>query len=328
MKKNYKSIRALITRCFLPVLLVSILTAQPLSVLAYSVSQPAVGQSLTKTTGLNIRKNATTDSVMLSKLDPNAYIQIIGESGDFYKVIYNTSGSVGYCHKDYIRIISEVSGVVTTSSGDLNLRRSATTSSTILYALSNKTALPVLSVSDSGWVRVVFGTTTGYVYGKYFTTDATETETASNETDNLSAARSELTAYAKTFLGVLYEWGGDYLANSYSYGFDCSHFTYEVMKAFGLAASYRTSSNQYSWCTKITEAELLPGDLVFYKNSSGTVVHVTMYLGDGMIIGANGGTSSTTTASKARSSGACVKIQSIDYSSRNRVYGRIPGIDE
>lgn len=292
---------------------------------AAALSLPAVGKSLTKSTGLNIRQAATTASKSLGTLDPGAYIEVIGEAGEFYKVRFTKDGAIGYCHKDYIRLVSQESGEVTTQSGPLNLRSRSTTSSAILAKLSKGTELPVLEVFNNGWLKVVSGKNVGYVSSDYFSLEGEkENETSAPSTN---PTRNGLVALAKTYLGTLYEWGGDVVDNPNSYGFDCSHFTYQVLKAYGLMDRYRTSSAQQTWATPISRSELQPGDLVFYKNSSGKVNHVVMYIGDGLIIGANGGYSNTNTPAKAKAANAMVKIQNIDYSSRAKSYGRVPGLN-
>lgn len=290
---------------------------------AAAVTLPAAGKSLTQSTGLNIRQAATTASRSLGTVDPGAYIEVIGESGSFYKVRYTTNGAIGYCHKDYINLITEESGVVATASGPLNLRSRSSTNSSILAKLPKGTTLPILDVLDNGWVKVLYGKTVGYVSADYFL-PGQSTDIAVPE---LSTTRSNLVQLAKSYLGTLYEWGGDIVDNPNSYGFDCSHFTYQVLKAYGLMDRYRTSSAQQAWATPISRSELKPGDLVFYKNSSGRVNHVVMYIGDGLIIGANGGYSNTNTPAKAKAANAMVKIQSIDYSSRAKSYGRAPGLN-
>lgn len=290
---------------------------------AAAATLPAAGKSLTQSTGLNIRQSATISSKSLGTVNPGAYIEVIGESGSFYKVRYTTNGAIGYCHKDYIDLITEESGIVATASGPLNLRSRSSTSSTILAKLPKGTELPILEVLDNGWIKVLYGKTVGYVSADYFLTG----QDTGTVTPELSTTRSNLVNLAKSYLGTLYEWGGDIVDNPNSYGFDCSHFTYQVLKAYGLMDRYRTSSTQASWATPISRSELQPGDLVFYKNSSGKVNHVVMYIGDGLIIGANGGYSNTNTPAKAKTANAMVKIQSIDYSSRAKSYGRVPGLN-
>ena len=304
----------------------SMATFSPALTVSAALSLPAVGQSLTKSTGLNIRQSATTASKSLGTLDPGAYIEVIGESGDFYKVRFTNNGAIGYCHKEYIRLVSQESGEVATQSGPLNLRSRSTTTSTILAKLDKGTELPVLEVLDNGWIKVVSGKTIGYVSSDYFRIDTAASENSgTSSTENTT--RSKLVEHAKSYLGTLYEWGGDIVDNPNSYGFDCSHFTYQVLKAYGLMDRYRTSSAQHAWATPISRSELQPGDLVFYKNSSGKVNHVVIYIGDGLVIGANGGYSNTNTPAKAKAANAMVKIQSIDYSSRAKSYGRVPGLN-
>ncbi len=292
--------------------------------LAASNSKPSVGASTTKETSLNIRASANTKSKKVSSLKPNAYIQVIGITGDFYKVIYNTGGSIGYAHKSYIKISSIKYGTVTTNGGILNLRSSASTSSKILGKIPNKTVLPIIS-SNNGWYKVVWGKTVGYVSNTYFKAGPSgNSETSSSST---SSTRNQIVDYAKTFQGIYYQWGGNYPQGS-SYGLDCSHYTYQVFKKFGLMNSYMVSADQANYVTKISRNELKPGDLVFYKSkSSDKVVHVAIYIGNDQIIGANGGDSSVTSIETAKKKNAKVKIQSIDYDSREKIYGRISGLN-
>lgn len=137
--------------------------------------------------------------------------------------------------------------------------------------------------------------------------------------------RQALVEYAKTYLGVYYQWAGNYPAKGH-YGLDCSHFTYRVMEHFGLMYNYMDSRVQSRYCNPISRDELLPGDLIFYKDSGGTVRHVTMYIGDGQVIGANGGDSWVDTKDEAESCNAKVKIVSLDSDRRTKIYGRIPGM--
>lgn len=141
-----------------------------------------------------------------------------------------------------------------------------------------------------------------------------------------SGNRSDIVDYAKTYLGVYYQWCGNYPAAGY-YGLDCSHFTYRVLEHFGLMDYYMDSRGQCRYCTPISESELQPGDLVFYYNSGGTVEHVTMYIGSGQIIGCQGGGSSTTTQAAAEAANAKVKIVSLYSDSRYKTFGRVPGMD-
>ncbi len=88
----------------------------------------------------------------------------------------------------------------------------------------------------------------------------------------------EVVAYAKQFLGTPYVSGG----NNLKTGVDCSGFTQQVYKNFGINLQ-RSSKAQYaSNGYAVSKGELKPGDLVFYGYSS--VTHVAIYMGNNQVI--------------------------------------------
>lgn len=88
----------------------------------------------------------------------------------------------------------------------------------------------------------------------------------------------KVVAYAKQFLGTPYVSGGTNLKT----GVDCSGFTQQVFKNFGINLQ-RTSRSQYSSNGyAVTKSNLQPGDLVFY--GYGSVSHVAIYIGNSQII--------------------------------------------
>ncbi len=103
---------------------------------------------------------------------------------------------------------------------------------------------------------------------------------------NINYSGSSVIEIAKKYLGVRYQWGG----SSPESGFDCSGFASFVYRQVGVFIP-RTSREQYNYlATKgrlVSEANLQPGDLVFYGRSY--VNDVKLYMGEGYIIGANGG---------------------------------------
>lgn len=82
--------------------------------------------------------------------------------------------------------------------------------------------------------------------------------------------------------GIPYVWGGTTMS-----GFDCSGFAQHVLGKFG-ASIPRTSKEQARSGQAITvnPSYMQPGDLCFYTNSKGEVHHVTIYIGNGLIVGA------------------------------------------
>jgi len=85
---------------------------------------------------------------------------------------------------------------------------------------------------------------------------------------------------AKGFLGLPYLWAG-----TSGFGFDCSGFTYSVYKQYGITLP-RDSAVQATNGTAVSLSDLEPGDLLFYSHDKGkgNVHHVSMYIGDGLMI--------------------------------------------
>src|SRR6185503_12005349 len=99
--------------------------------------------------------------------------------------------------------------------------------------------------------------------------------------DSGSAARAgpharEAVAVARTFLGLPYRWGG----SSPSTGFDCSGLVQWAYAKAGISIPRVTDQQILApGATKVGRHHLLPGDLVFFRDSTGYVHHVGMSLG-------------------------------------------------
>lgn len=87
----------------------------------------------------------------------------------------------------------------------------------------------------------------------------------------------EAVAFSQQFIGTKYLWGG-----TTSFGYDCSGFVQMIYRQMGITLP--RNSNQQAVDPRFTEIKAgtaKAGDLVFFKNGSGRVVHV------GMMINAN-----------------------------------------
>ncbi len=93
-----------------------------------------------------------------------------------------------------------------------------------------------------------------------------------------STLMEDLVAFAMSFLGYPYVYGGNG-PNS----FDCSGFVLYVYKHFGYTFS-RTAGAQYKDGTPVAKVDLIPGDLVFFSSNSYSITHVGLYIGNGQFI--------------------------------------------
>jgi cell wall-associated NlpC family hydrolase len=97
-------------------------------------------------------------------------------------------------------------------------------------------------------------------------------------------AASKAIAFANAQIGLPYVWGGNG-PNGGDPGFDCSGLTSAAYAAAGIQLP-RTAHTQYHATARITEAELQPGDLVFYGNPNTKIHHVGLYIGNQQMIDA------------------------------------------
>ena len=128
---------------------------------------------------LNVRSSASTSSDVLTRLKKGNYVTLVSKIGDWWQVEYG-DGSFGYCHEDYISVISSTEKAVKVSSGTLNVRSGPATSYSRIDKLVKGEDVLVLKESGS-WSYVLYdGTKTGYVSSKYLASGTTYSSVSLN----------------------------------------------------------------------------------------------------------------------------------------------------
>ncbi len=107
-----------------------------------------------------------------------------------------------------------------------------------------------------------------------------DSDRANNHKSASAAVRPALVNYAHSLIGLPYKFGGI----SPNTGFDCSGL---VMHVYGKKAGINLPHNAKSiseYGSKITRADLRPGDLVFYNTLGNDFSHVGVYIGGNKFI--------------------------------------------
>ncbi len=121
-----------------------------------------------KTTGsVNIRNGAGTSYTSLGTVASGTDVTVIGtETNGWYKVslLLNSKQTVGYCSSQYITMLSEG-----TTTSNLNLRSSASTSSSALTQIPLGKTVSIIGDKNNGWYKVEYNGITGYCSADYIT---------------------------------------------------------------------------------------------------------------------------------------------------------------
>ena len=94
-----------------------------------------------------------------------------------------------------------------------------------------------------------------------------------------SGTIGQLLAFAESFLGSPYVWGG----TTPNPGFDCSGLVQYVYAHFGVNLN-RVTWDQYQEGQSVTKADLKPGDLIFFSTYASGASHVGIYVGNRIMI--------------------------------------------
>lgn len=214
--------------------------------------------------GLNVRDYPSTDNGnVIGRFEAGDEISVLYRVGDWYKI--SKEGFEGFVHRDFVKNSSQVDFLRFLPTNKLtDVRRMTVTQEEALAVMVEADQVdhsPRNSNSGSG---------------------SSKGNSSSSGSSSGGCSGEAVVNYAMQFLGNPYVYGGNSLTN----GVDCSGFTSQVMRHFGISLN-RSSSAQYANNgSYVSSDNLRAGDLVFY-GYSGQVSHVAIYIGGGQVIHAN-----------------------------------------
>lgn len=254
---------------------------------------------------LNIRNDPSTadDTNIIGKFPSKAAGEILETLDGWYKIKsgpitgYITADpqyvAVGQEARDLAMEAADLTAIVQTDK--LNVRAEPSTDAKVWTQISKEERYHVVDQLD-GWVEIeldtgdsgdgessdkaYISTRDNNVQVRYALTEAIKFSPVEERANQQAALRSKVVNYALKFVGGRYVWGG----TNPNTGADCSGFVQYVMRNAAGVSLPRTSREQAKTGRAVSSGEMLPGDLIFYANSSGTVNHVAMYIGNGQIV--------------------------------------------
>ena len=145
-------------------ILTAALTAtMAVSAYAYDVQ----GGTVTTSSAVNFRQEATTQSESMGKLSDGTRVAILDETDGWYKVAYN--GEVGYMSADYVEsqpIMNIECGGAKVTTSVLNMRSGPGTENSIVTKLYEGSVAKIIGINNA-WFKVQYGGETGYISPDY-----------------------------------------------------------------------------------------------------------------------------------------------------------------
>ncbi|HOP11999.1 MAG TPA: SH3 domain-containing protein [Oscillospiraceae bacterium] len=265
--------------------MISMLTALLVTVSMFAFAAFAATQTGTVhvSSYLNVRSAANTGAPIVGKLLNGEQVSILGSSNGWYRISYN--GETAWVSGQYITVSSgqtQTGTVNVSSTSYLNVRSAASTQATIVGKLSKGEQVTILGESD-GWYQISYNGEIAWVYGQYISVSSDLAQIV------VDAANSAI--------GVTYVFAGATMS-----GMDCSGLVvYSYAKA-GITLPH-SSAQQATYGVAVSEANLQPGDLVFFDTDGGlnNINHVGIYIGDNNFISAQSGAGIVKVASLSNS---------------------------
>ena len=122
---------------------------------------------------LNLRSSCSTGSSALASIPDNTTLTVNTVSGqnDWFQTSFESTS--GYVVAQYIAVTSGTGTcTVTIASGSLNIRKTPSTSDTVIYTAAKGATLSLLDASSvTGWFRVSSSSGTGWGSSDYLTAD-------------------------------------------------------------------------------------------------------------------------------------------------------------
>ncbi len=124
----------------------------------------SVAQVMTKypSSTVNLRSGAGSDYKVVGEYGRGTRLEILDESGNWYKVQISGSSRTGYMSKNYVSV-----GLAARTTGRVNLRRGGGTSYAVLRTLNKGQDVTVTWVGKN-WSKVRADGSTGYISNKYY----------------------------------------------------------------------------------------------------------------------------------------------------------------
>ena len=295
-----------LNRNLLAALLALVLLLGAIPMKASAAGTTVCGIGFVNASSLKLRSATNTQAPVLATAAKGECVTVLAKVGDWYQVNYNLQ--TGYMFAQYLTVSSkenaELGSGLVTGSG-VNLRSGPSTAASSLAVAGKGESCYIIGVNE-GWYKVIYQNAACYIRSDYLELTEIPYENQASakspqyfrggkaigslpvQSQKIPSSASalpagvtgaQILAEAQKYIGCPYRAGG-----SSPSGFDCAGLVYYVLNQLGLAP-YRSPADQYKMGTPVDKSSLIPGDLVFFRlTSGGSISHVGIYAGNGQFL--------------------------------------------
>lgn len=214
-----------------------------------------------------VRKEASDKSEMVTQLLFGDAVEVIEKYKSWYKVKILADSYIGWVDQKQVVLISEEE--------NSNYNANSNLISTDLVQIA------ILNASEM--CTIVKGSTLPFYSDKKITFGGLNFSFEGNSISNAIPDKSSIANQAQLFLNTPYLWGG-----KSPFGIDCSGLTQIVFKLCGIPINRDANQQAEQGETISFLEETSPGDLAFFDNEDGKIIHVGIIAHGGNIIHASG----------------------------------------
>ena len=197
--------------------------------------------------------------------------EILEEKGVWYKVLTSLDNYEGWID---IKLATEISE---STFSLINQSPKHITKDIVTILFKNKETAPILIPAGSTIPSYNYETKSFFIGENIYKVNTNISETSSNE------LRKNIINSAIQFLNSPYLWGG-----KTNFGIDCSGFSQVVLKINGINIPRDASQQVNIGNTVNIIHDVKPGDLAFFDNDDGNIIHVGIFIDENRIIHASG----------------------------------------
>ncbi len=247
------------------------------------VDEFATQYATVDTQTLRVRKEMSVDSEILTLVPLGETYPVVKDYGEWVEIVLGSDEETGadftgFLSKDYIKMTVEFKFAISVEEEQRILREQQEAERA---EAERKAKLAQEKAEREEAARKAAEEKKNNNSGSKNTSSSNNSKNDSpSYSGSHSELRNEIIEYAQKFVGNRYVWGGESLTK----GADCSGFVQAVYADFGYYIPRVSRDQAASAGKKVSESDMLPGDLVFYANSRGSVNHVAMYIGNGKIV--------------------------------------------